>query len=717
MAESQPVIESAPPFVVEPLPVIEAAPEFVAESQPVIEAAPEFVAESQPVIEAAPEFVAEEQPLIESAPPFVVESQPVIDAAPEFVADEQPVIEFAHEFVAEPQPVIESAPEFVAESQPFIEAAPEFVADEQPVIESAPEFVADEQPVIEAAPDFVAESQPVIESAPELIAEAQPALEPAPAFLTTTSSAEEPPPLDAAPSTEAQEFSSLFDESPTPPLGFNLPADSATFEIDADPVPAPAAAVASPEAEAFDVDVTDAEDPSDELSLDVAVAEAIADAEPVLAGLDASPTIHIDPSLYEEARQAESSDVVTAEPELTGSPDDAVPFSGLDDLPRWEQEVPALAFDTQSDATAEEPVESASLAELAQQHSEPAYAADGIEVELEGMPTDAPPLASNVDFLSMPELAMTGEQPQVEIEWDAASTLAQAAEAAPAGLAHHEADAALGVDLDVTPPPVASEPLPELAPVPVLPEWAAQADGLAQSIELAPSLPSFVELEPEPAPAIAHAVPNLAALEPVPEIELDEEEALELVDEVSPVPYAGPGALEALLRVATPPPVPVTLAVSPPPAFSPAPPATRNELFGRALDLSNPAAPLESAWVEGEHRVIVHTVEGQVKRGTLRDADLLDEQISMEGQAGFAPEAIATSRIKAVFFMLPAGSRPQIPEGQKLRITFNDGRQVAGFSSGYSRTAPGFFLVPAENRTNTARIFIYRSSVQSVQEG
>ena len=127
-------------------------------------------------------------------------------------------------------------------------------------------------------------------------------------------------------------------------------------------------------------------------------------------------------------------------------------------------------------------------------------------------------------------------------------------------------------------------------------------------------------------------------------------------------------------------------------------------------------APL-NAFIAGEHRVIIHTVEGQVKRGAIRDVDLLDAAIPLEQQAGFAPESIAIQRVKAIFFMLATGSRPPQPEGQKIRVTFNDGRQVAGFSNDYQGTGEGFFVIPADTRTNTSRIFIYRSSVQTVAEG
>ena len=151
----------------------------------------------------------------------------------------------------------------------------------------------------------------------------------------------------------------------------------------------------------------------------------------------------------------------------------------------------------------------------------------------------------------------------------------------------------------------------------------------------------------------------------------------------------------------------------------PPPRPTLNSLASVQSSASSNPVPMPpvDAFIAGEHRVIIHTVEGQVKRGAIRDVDLLDEVIPLEQQTGFAPERIPTQRVKAVFFMLATGSRPPQPDGQKVRVTFTDGRQVAGFSHDYKGTGQGFFVIPADTRTNTSRIFIYRSSVQAVAEG
>jgi hypothetical protein len=213
---------------------------------------------------------------------------------------------------------------------------------------------------------------------------------------------------------------------------------------------------------------------------------------------------------------------------------------------------------------------------------------------------------------------------------------------------------------------------------------------------------------------VAAPAPSAPA-EELPTVELEPELAeIELVEEaVEPPPPPPPPRV---------PPAPVATARPTPPA--PQPPSARASLGRAAFALDDvpvarpaPVAVVPGSFVEGEHRVIIHTVEGQVKRGTIRDMDLLDDVISLEQQTGFAPERIPGKRVKAIFFMLPTGARQPQAEGQKVRVTFNDGRQVAGFSRDYKGSGQGFFMIPADNRTNTARIFIYRSSVQAVAEG
>ncbi len=203
-----------------------------------------------------------------------------------------------------------------------------------------------------------------------------------------------------------------------------------------------------------------------------------------------------------------------------------------------------------------------------------------------------------------------------------------------------------------------------------------------------------------------------------------------VVEEEAP---SGPAQWDAEIPVA-PAPAPLNTRVAVPaapasfvpprPASAPAPvaapaqavmpvhPSARviaDELFDRSGTVKS-SGPVV---ISGEYRVILHTMEGQVKRGVLKDPDLGAESISLEGPTG-GVEGIALGRVKAIFFMLAPGARSPPSTGQKVRVTFKDGRQVAGFSSDHGQRGPGFFVVPADNRTNTERIYIYRLGVQTV---
>ena len=87
------------------------------------------------------------------------------------------------------------------------------------------------------------------------------------------------------------------------------------------------------------------------------------------------------------------------------------------------------------------------------------------------------------------------------------------------------------------------------------------------------------------------------------------------------------------------------------------------------------------------------------------------------GQPSGETATIASNRIKAIFFMLGPGDPPPPPLGTRVRVTFGDGRQLAGMSSDYSPGAVGFFVVPLGSRTNTGRIWVYRDAMRQISVG
>src|SRR5258708_1856261 len=91
--------------------------------------------------------------------------------------------------------------------------------------------------------------------------------------------------------------------------------------------------------------------------------------------------------------------------------------------------------------------------------------------------------------------------------------------------------------------------------------------------------------------------------------------------------------------------------------------------------------------------------------------DLLPQENSLQ-QRG---ERVEFKDVKAIFFVKDFAGNPEYHEskvatkqgyGKSMEITFADGEQVVGITSGYNRQNPGFFLIPADPMSNNARIFI-----------
>jgi len=186
-------------------------------------------------------------------------------------------------------------------------------------------------------------------------------------------------------------------------------------------------------------------------------------------------------------------------------------------------------------------------------------------------------------------------------------------------------------------------------------------------------------------------------------------------------------------------------AADPPAAGDPPPPGSKDSPFGSlpigaslsddeeiiedpdlpvaVEEIDEPAQPAQSqvapalAGLElwGEHRVAVHTRGGNTKRGVVRNVDLAQPQFSLQPQGGGSAETVSHAEVKAIFFMLPPGEKAQAGSGERVRVTFPDGRTIEGNRDG-TEGQHGFFLVPADaQRTNTRRIYVARDAVSELR--
>jgi uncharacterized protein DUF6982 len=385
-----------------------------------------------------------------------------------------------------------------------------------------------------------------------------------------------------------------------------------------------------------------------------------------------------------------SADVELLEPEtpmemeLGGQPEDRVPLAGLHEFIGEQPEDPrALAFDDQGEQPTFAPEDlQASEAELAA--APEAFQQDALEAlpELGAKPEPVPEPAPAAPRIVVPRPP-------------AAPPPSRPAAAPPP---------------PPNPPPArptaTAAPLPGTLPTPQSPPATVRA--VATSAARAPAAPRQPTPAPPPPPAYVMSDDGrrLPALSPTPP------EPPQLAHQFG---GSGPFVRNKVMMLAN-----ASLDVmeeedglipEPPPPPPPAPPppatdvATGAEVFGGTY--------LNPTFVEGEHRVVLHTLEGQVRRGTVQNLDLLDPVIRL-AQPGRAPEAIPAERVKAIFFMQEPGT-PALPSaGRRIRVGFSDGRQIVGFSEDVDAGEQGFFLVPADTRTHTARIYVFRAGVQSI---
>jgi hypothetical protein len=53
--------------------------------------------------------------------------------------------------------------------------------------------------------------------------------------------------------------------------------------------------------------------------------------------------------------------------------------------------------------------------------------------------------------------------------------------------------------------------------------------------------------------------------------------------------------------------------------------------------------------------------------------------------------------------------------GRKVEVTFQDGEILVGTTTGYDPNRPGFFLFPADDKSNNVRMYIVAKSVKAVR--
>ncbi len=127
------------------------------------------------------------------------------------------------------------------------------------------------------------------------------------------------------------------------------------------------------------------------------------------------------------------------------------------------------------------------------------------------------------------------------------------------------------------------------------------------------------------------------------------------------------------------------------------------------------------------NKVVVAYLDGRREKGfaynfsVSRDSFHLLRQENPHHERGVE---VALKELKAVFFVKDfagnreyrgQGSTEPGAHGRKIEVTFSDGEKIFGSTQGYNPQRLGFFMFPADSKSNELRIFVINQNVRGVK--
>jgi hypothetical protein len=157
-------------------------------------------------------------------------------------------------------------------------------------------------------------------------------------------------------------------------------------------------------------------------------------------------------------------------------------------------------------------------------------------------------------------------------------------------------------------------------------------------------------------------------------------------------------------------------------------PLTIPELAAGSRRLSNPVvarANPEAAATASWQKVIARFRDGRVLCGYTNDFHPSKPQLHLspnprKGDSIF----VALAHLKALFFVREFQGDPTFaerkaflepPQGRKVEVTFHDAEVLVGSTLGYRGDGNGFFVHPADSRSNNLRVFVTAAGMRDIR--
>lgn len=129
-----------------------------------------------------------------------------------------------------------------------------------------------------------------------------------------------------------------------------------------------------------------------------------------------------------------------------------------------------------------------------------------------------------------------------------------------------------------------------------------------------------------------------------------------------------------------------------------------------------------------QNKIVVHYLDGQVLKGFTSDfmpnKDIL-HLLPENAPPSDKPLPIQVKDLKALFFVKDFRGDSQYQDrkefvpgtpaaGRKIKVLFKDGEVLVGTTQGYQPGRPGFFLFPADGKSNIDRCYVVSAAAKLV---
>ncbi|WP_306599119.1 hypothetical protein [Geothrix sp. 21YS21S-2] len=124
------------------------------------------------------------------------------------------------------------------------------------------------------------------------------------------------------------------------------------------------------------------------------------------------------------------------------------------------------------------------------------------------------------------------------------------------------------------------------------------------------------------------------------------------------------------------------------------------------------------------NKVVAHFQDGTVAKGLTVDFVATKDRFHLVTE-GAPPREILLSDLKGLFFVKDLDGdlghaksnifHPgDVSPGRRIRVDFRDGETLLGTTQAYTPGRFGFFVVPADKKSNTERAYVISSATSSV---